>query len=70
MYKHENQYELFEKMEKKLEKVKCNHSDKDINKISKDVEEKLEIMKIRIETQRKQIEENNAKTCLSFLTNQ
>ena len=41
--------------------MKCNHSDKDINKISKDVEEKLEMMKIRIETQRKQIEENNDK---------
>ena len=60
MYKHENQFELFEKIEKKLEKLKCNHSDKDKKKILENVEEKLESMESIIETQKKQMEENNA----------
>ena len=61
MYKHENQFELFEKIEKKLEKIKCNHSDNDIRKISEDVEGKYKKMESIIETQRKQIAENNTK---------
>ena len=61
MYKHENKYEIFEKIEKKLENVKCNHDGKDLEKITNNVEEKLERMENLIELQRKQIEENNAK---------
>ena len=61
MYKHENQMELFEKIEKKLEKIKCNHSDNEIRKISEDVEGKYKKMESIIETQRKQIAENNTK---------
>ena len=61
MYKHENQYEIFEKIEKKLEQVKCKHSDIDFQKTIKDADEKWDMMESRIEVQRKQIEENNAK---------
>ena len=61
MYKHENQYEIFEKMEKKLEEIKCNHSDKNIQEITKKFEETLGKMETTIELQRKQIEEDNAK---------
>ena len=67
LYKHENQYDIFEKIEKKLEEVKCNHNSKDIPKITKNVEEKLERMESLIELQRKQIEENNSKiACLEL----
>ena len=59
MYKHENQYEIFEKIEMKLEQVKCNHSDIDIEKTIKNADEKWEMMESRIEVQRKLIEENN-----------
>ena len=61
MYKHENQYEIFEKFEKKLEEIKCNHSNIDIKKMTKNAEEKIERLERIIETQRKHIEENNAK---------
>ena len=61
MFVQENHFELFEKVKKELEKIKCKHSDNDIKKISKDVDGKLERMENRIETQRKQLEENNAK---------
>ena len=48
-------------------KIKCKHSGNDIKKISEDVEGKLERMESRIKTQRKQLEENNAKiTCLEL----
>ena len=42
MYKHENQYEILEKLDKKLEEVKCNHSDIKIKKFNKDADEKFE----------------------------
>ena len=61
MYKHENQFEMFEKIEKKLKEVKCNHSEKDIQKITSDVDEKLERMENKIEFQSKQLEESNSK---------
>ena len=61
LYKHENQFEIFEKFEKKLKEVKCNHSDKDIQEITTNVDEKFERMENKIELQRKQIEESNAK---------
>ena len=61
MYKHENQYEIFEKFEKKLEQAKCNNSKIDIKKIIKDADEKWERMESIIEIQRKQIKENDAK---------
>ena len=60
MYKHGNQFELFEKIEKKLEKIKCNHCENDKKKILENVDEKLESMESIIETQKKQLEENNA----------
>ena len=61
LYKHENQYEIFEKIEKKLEEVKCNHSNIDIKKITKNTDEKFERMESKIQILTKQIEENNAK---------
>ena len=61
MYKHENQYEILEKLDKKLEEVKCNHSDIEIKKINKEADEKFESMERNIEILKKQIEENNAK---------
>ena len=67
LYKHENQYDIFEKIEKKLEEVKCNHNSKDIQNITKNVEEKLKSMENLIELQKKQIEENNSKiACLEL----
>ena len=61
MYKHKNQFEMFEKIEKKLKEVKCNHSEKDIKKIKSNIDEKLERMENKIEFQSKQLEESNAK---------
>ena len=51
----------YKRKEKKLEQAKCNNSKIDIKKIIKDADEKWERMESIIETQRKQIKENDAK---------
>ena len=59
-FKHENKYEILEKLEQKIKEFKCDHKDKEIAKNTKD-ERKLENMEIKLENQRKEIEEKNSK---------
>ena len=60
-FKHENQYEIFEKFERKLEELKVNHMGINNDDLAQKAEEKLESLENMIDNQRKEIEEKNAK---------
>ena len=59
-YKHENQYEIFEQFEKKLEELKSSRIGNDSDELAKKAEEKLESMENMLNNQRKELEEKNA----------
>ena len=60
-FKHENQYEIFKKFERKLEELKANRMGMINDDRAQKAEEKLDSLENMIDNQRKEIEEKNAK---------
>ena len=60
-FKHENQHEILEKLEKKIKEIKCDHKEEEVAKIAENYERKLESIEIKLENQRKEIEEKDTK---------